>query len=50
MIGREKLPAEKEKEMSRGGIGKKDQESLYDTSFSIETLIHPTHQNKMGHS
>jgi hypothetical protein len=44
MIGREKLPAEKEKEMSRGGIGKKDQESLY-----IETLIHPTHQNKMGH-
>jgi hypothetical protein len=28
MIGREKLPAEKEKEMSRGGIGKKDQEKV----------------------
>jgi hypothetical protein len=24
MIGREKLPAEKEKEMSRGGVGKND--------------------------
>jgi hypothetical protein len=31
MIGREKQPVEKEKEMSRGGLGKKDQEkeSLY---------------------
>jgi hypothetical protein len=34
MIGREKQPIEKEKEMSRGGLGKKDQEKVcIDTSF-----------------
>jgi hypothetical protein len=47
MIGREKQPGEKEKEMSRGGLGKKDQEKVcIDTSFSIETLIHQMHQSK----